>query len=355
MIGDKSPGVFDPSIVGRLGEIIAMQKKSFAAVLLLISILAPAGGLTAAERSVRVAYPAPTASFLPLWTAHDAGFFKKHNLAVEIIQVGSSTRGMAALLAGQIDVLAGGGTGGIVAQLQGYSDLAIFGTNVHTWVFAVYAVPSIKEISQLRGKKLAVTRFGGTMDFAARHFLKGQGFEPGKDVILIQIGSSADIVPAMANGLVESGVMSVPYLFAARKLGLRELADLSQSGIRYAQAALVAKRSFLKEKREVVTSFIKALVEATHYLKTRPADGMRVLGRYTRTDDADILKQAYHYHVDRLLSRVPEIRPEDIKLLLEEAALTNPKAKGANPQDFIDEGPVREVVRSGFVDQLYRK
>jgi ABC-type nitrate/sulfonate/bicarbonate transport system substrate-binding protein len=71
-----------------------------------------------AATSLRVAYPAPTASFLPLWTAQDAGFFKKHDLAVEVIQVGSSTRGMAALLAGQIDVLAGGGTGGIIAQLQ---------------------------------------------------------------------------------------------------------------------------------------------------------------------------------------------------------------------------------------------
>jgi ABC-type nitrate/sulfonate/bicarbonate transport system substrate-binding protein len=304
---------------------------------------------------LRVAYPAPTASFLPLWAAHDAGFFKKNNLAVEVIQVGSSTRGMAALVANQIDVLAGGGTGGIVAQLQGFTDLAIFGTNVHTWVFSVYSIPTITDASQLRGKKLAVTRFGGTMDFAARHFLKSQGFEPGKDVALIQIGSSADIVPAMANGLVESGVMSVPYLFAARRLGLRELADLSQSGIRYAQAALVAKKSFLREKREIVGQFIKSLVEATHYLKTRPLDGMRVLGKYTRTDDDDILKQAYHYHVDRLLSRVPEIRPEDVKLLLEEAALTNPKARGAKPQDFIDEEPVREVVRTGFVDTLYRR
>jgi ABC-type nitrate/sulfonate/bicarbonate transport system substrate-binding protein len=149
--------------------------------------------------------------------------------------------------------------------------------------------------------------------------------------------------------------MSVPYLFAARKLGLRELADLSQSGIRYAQAALVAKRSFLKDKREIVGGFVKALIEATHFLKTRPAEGMRILGKYTRTDDHDILKQAYHYHVDRLLSRAPEIRPEDLKLLLEEAVLTNAKAKGANPQDFIDESAVGEVVRSGFVDQLYRK
>lgn len=320
--------------------------------LLVFSWVRPLG---AAQASLRIAYPAPTASFLPLWAAHDAGFFKKHDLTVEVIQVGSSTRGMAALVANQIDVLAGGGTGGVVAQLQGYSDLAIFGTNVHTWVFSVYAAPPIREIAQLRGKKMAVTRFGGTMDFAARHFLKGQGMEPGKDVVLIQIGSSADIVPAMANGLVESGVMSVPYMFVARRLGLRELADLSQSGIRYAQAALVAKRSFLKDKRETVGQFIRAMVEATHYLKTRPADGMRILGRYTRTDDADILKQAYDYHVHKLLSRVPDIRAEDVKLLLEEATLTNAKARGAKPQDFIDEAPVREVVRSGFVDQLYRK
>jgi NitT/TauT family transport system substrate-binding protein len=309
----------------------------------------------AAPVSLRVAYPAPTASFLPLWAAHDAGFFKKNSLSVEVIQVGSSTRGMAALVANQIDVLAGGGTGGVVAQLQGYSDLAIFGTNVHTWVFSVYAAAPIREIAQLRGKKMAVTRFGGTMDFAARHFLKGQGMEPGKDVVLIQIGSSADIVPAMANGLVESGVMSVPYMFVARRLGLRELADLSQTGVRYAQAALVAKRSFLKDKRDIVGQFIRAVVEATHYLKTRPAEGMRILGRYTRTDDGEILKQAYDYHVHKLLSPAPEIRPDDIKILLEEAALTHAKAKDANPQDFIDEGPVKEVVRSGLVDRLYRK
>ncbi len=332
-----------------------MRVRRTVAILVAIIAFGALETASAAPASLRVAYPAATASFLPLWAAQDAGFFKKNNLAVEVIQVGSSTRGMAALIANQIDVLAGGGTGGIVAQLQGFTDLAIFGTNVHTWVFSVYSIPAIKEASQLRGKKLAVTRFGGTMDFAARHFLKGQGLEPGKDVVLIQIGSSADIVPAMANGLVESGVMSVPYLFAARRLGLRELADLSQSGIRYAQAALVAKKSFLKEKREVIGQFIRSLIEATHYLKTRPVDGMRVLGKYTRTDDDDILKQAYHYHVDRLLSRVPEIRPDDIKLLLDEAALTNPKARGANPQDFIDEGPVKEVVRSGFVDQLYRK
>ncbi len=325
------------------------------AAIILATALAPNWARAAAPAFLRVAYPAPTASFLPLWTAQDAGFFKKHDLSVEVIQVGSSTRGMAALLAGQVDILAGGGTGGIIAQLQGYNDLAIFGTNVHTWVFSVYTTPAIKEIAQLRGKKLGVTRFGGTLDFAARYFLKSQNLEAGKDVVLLQIGTSADILTALANGVVESGMMSVPYLFIARRLGLRELVDLSQSGVRYAQAALVAKRSFLKDKRDVIARFVKSQIEATHFLKTRPAEGMKVLGRYTRTDDEEILKQAYHYHVDRQLARVPDIRPDDIKLLLEEAALTNPKARGAQPQDFIDETPVREIARAGFVEQLYKQ
>jgi ABC-type nitrate/sulfonate/bicarbonate transport system substrate-binding protein len=309
----------------------------------------------AAPASLRLAYPAPTASFLPLWAAHEGGFFKKHDLSVEIIQVGSSTRGMAALLAGQIDMLAGGGTGGIVAQLQGFTDLAIFGTNVHTWVFSIYAGPGITDVADLRGKKLGVTRFGGTMDFAARYFLKQRNFEPGKDVVLIQVGGPQDILTALANGLIDAGVMSVPYVFFAQRLGLRELADLSQGGIRYAQAALVAKRSFLKNRQDVVARFLKASIEAIHFVKNRPEDGMRILGRYTRTEDVEILKLAYDYHVHKLLSAVPDIRADDVKLLLEEAAQSNAKAKGANPRDFIDEAPVREVVRSGFVDQLYKK
>src|SRR4030095_1011849 len=149
---DSSRGSMHAELAGRTRGLMGL-------LVVLISFV-PAQAQGAAVAPLRVAYPAPTASFLPLWAAHDAGFFKKNNLSVEVIQVGSSTRGMAALVANQIDVLAGGGTGGVVAQLQGYSDLAIFGTNVHTWVFSVYAAAPIREIAQLRGKKMAVTRFG---------------------------------------------------------------------------------------------------------------------------------------------------------------------------------------------------
>jgi NitT/TauT family transport system substrate-binding protein len=309
--------------------------------------------LKAAERALRVAYPAPAGGFLPLWTAQDAGIFKKHGLAVELIAVGSSTRGIAAMISGYLDILAGGGNSGITSQLQGLTDLALFGNVIQTFLFSVMTQPSITDISQLRGKRMGVTRFGGTLDFAARYYLKRHGLEAGKDISFLQIGAMPDIAVAVASGAIESGVVGVPQNLLAKKQGLRELADLSESGARYALAAFVAKRSTLSENHELMVRFMKTQVEAIHFLKTRPKEGMEILKRYTRIDDPDILKPAYDQHI-KLFPRVPEIFPEDLKLVLEEVALTNPKAKTANPASFIDGRAAKDVIASGFVEQLYR-
>ena len=80
---------------------------------------------------------------------------------------------------------------------------------------------------------------------------------------------------------------------------------------------------------------------------------MEILKRYTRIDAPDVLKPAYDLHT-KLFPRVPEIFPEDLKLVLEEVAMTVPKAKGANPASFIDGRAVKDVIASGFVEQLYR-
>src|SRR5258706_11483940 len=102
---------------------LTMRRQSKAARVAIAAIfffMASGALLQAGERPLRVAYPAPAGVFLPLWAAQDAGIFKKHGLSAELIAVGSSTRGVAALVLGDLDILAGGGTGGITAQLQGY-------------------------------------------------------------------------------------------------------------------------------------------------------------------------------------------------------------------------------------------
>jgi len=322
------------------------------AILCVGALLCPTVSL-AAERALRVAYPAPAGAFLPLWAAQDAGLFKKHGLPVELIAVGSSTRGIAAIVSGDIDILAGGGSSGVTSQLQGYTDMALFANVLQSFLFSVMVQPAITDVAQLRGKRMGVTRFGGTLDFVARQYIKRHGMEPGKDVTFVQIGAMPDIVVSILTGAIESGVIGIPQNFLAKKQGLRELADLSESGSRYALAAYVAKRSFLSNNHERMVRFMKSQVEAIHFLKTRPREGMEVLKRYTRIDAPDVLKPAYDLHI-KLFPQVPEIFPEDLKLVLEEVAMTVPKAKGANPASFIDGRAAKDVIASGFVEQLYR-
>ena len=306
----------------------------------------------AADR-VRIAYPSTAVVFLPLWAAADAGFFRKQNLTVELVSIRSSPIAMTALLTGEIDVVVGGANPGIALQLQGYRDLAIFAGLINRFLFSIYSQPNIEELSQLRGKRLGVTRFGGSNDFAGRYFLRQRGLDATRDLTLIQIGSQDDILRALLARTLDAAVLGYPSVYVAKKSGLRELADLTQSGLRYQLTAFVAKRSFLTDKQSLIARVVRAIAESIHFLRTRPKEGMAITKRYARIDDPEILAAAYDLHV-KLYPRLPEIQAEDLKLVLEEIALTNPKARDADPAIFVDDRVAREVAKSGFADQLYR-
>jgi NitT/TauT family transport system substrate-binding protein len=303
--------------------------------------------------TVRIAYPSAAVSFLPLWVAADAGFFKKQHIPAELVSIRSSPVAMTALLSGEVDIVVGGANPAIALQLQGYRDLALFGGLINKFLFSIYSQASIEEISQLKGKRLGVTRFGGSNDFAGRYYLRQRGLDPTKDLTLVQIGSQDDILRALLAKNLDAAVLGFPAVYIAKKSGLRELADLTRSGLRYQLTAFVAKRSFLTEKHAMMMRLFRSLSESVYFLKTRPKEGMSIAKRYARIDDPEILAAAYDLHV-ALYPRVPEIHAEDLKLVLEEIALTNPKARDAESASFIDDRVTRDIARSGFAEELYR-
>lgn len=317
-----------------------------------LTVLSWSASVSAAE-TTRVAYPSAAVNFVPLWVAKEAGFLKKENLPIELVSIRSSPIAMTALLSGELDMVVGGANPAIAMQLQGYKDITLFGGLINTFLFSICAQPAIGDVSQLKGKRLGVTRFGGSNDFAGRYYLRQRGLDPNKDVTLIQVGSQEDILRALLSKNLDAAVLGYPAVFIAKKNGLRELADLTRSGLRYQLNGFVAKKSFLAEKHSLVTRFFKVLAESIHFLKTRPKEGMEIMRRYARIDDPEILKTAYDLHVG-LFPRMPELHPEDLKLVIEEITLTNPKAKGADPAAFMDDRVVRELAKSGYVEQLYK-
>jgi NitT/TauT family transport system substrate-binding protein len=331
------------------------MKKRFFFVLCLFVLLVQPAISSAQRKTLRVSYPAPVTVYLPLWVAKDAGFFAKNGLEVELVHVGSSPLSLSAFFAGEIDILGGGGSAGPNAYLRGQRDLVFFAAMNNKFVFTIYGHPSIASLQGVRGKRIGVTRFGGTMDFATRHILKQAGFDPGRDVTLVQVGRAQDILAALTASSIDVGTMAFPYDIKAREAGYRELADLAQSGARYASSSFLARRSFLAQQKSRAEGFVRAIVEALHFIRTRREEGIKILSRYTRLSDMKVLEQTYDFHSRVIWPRVPEIQPEDLKLVLEEMAEANPKAREIDPADLIYGSIVKDVVASGFVDKLYAR
>lgn len=305
--------------------------------------------LKAAERPLRISYTSPTVSYLPLWVAKELGSFRKNGVEIEIISI-MSQLAINALFANEIDIVAGG-VGLIYLHWQGNREAVAFASlnSYNKLDFSVYAHSSITNPSLLRGKRFGITRLGGAIDLASRHFLKGVGLDPNKDLVLLQTGSVPDLLQALTAGSVDAATFPVPQNFIARDRGFRELADLAQGDGRFPGATFVSKRQYLVENKTRAESFVRGLIEGIHFTKTRRRESLEILSRYTRITDPKILGASYDYNVKYVWPEVPEVRPTDMKLAIEGLAESNPRAPRINVSDMIYGAIVENVVKSGGV------
>lgn len=310
--------------------------------------------LHAAERPLRVAYSAVDTVFLPIWVTKEARLFEKYNLPVELVSLRSSPLCLSAHLAGEIDICAGGTTPVIAAHLQGNRDLVLFATLNRKAGFWVYSKPAIANLSGLRGKRFGVTRFGGALDFVSRYFLRQSGLDPNRDITMVQIGSTPDIVLALAADSIDAGTLSLPSNIKAEELGFRQIADFTDVKDSYPSGGISGRRQFVTDNRPRMDSFVKALVEGFHYTRTNRDKALAVLSQYTRVTDVKTLTRSYNLHVEKIWPRVPEISPEDLRLALEHAAETNPKARDIDPADLIYSPLIKDLAKTGFVERLYK-
>ena len=78
---------------------------------------------------------------------------------------------------------------------------------------------------------------------------------------------------------------------------------------------------------------------------------MRIIGKYSKTDDAAVLEDAYSSLLPAL-PRVPLPKIDAIQTGLAQAS--EPNAKTADPASFINPSLVEELQASGFIDNLYK-
>jgi len=207
-------------------------------------------------------------------------------------------------------------------------------------------------VEDLRGKSIGATRIGTVTDFFTRYFLRQNGLVPDRDVMIRQTGGLPETLAALKAGQIHAGTFGFPAVLHARAAGFRVLVDYSKQGFRYPLSAVAVTQSMLRSQESAIRRFLEASIEGIHRFRTDPVFAMNVIGKYTQTPDRTILEETQKVYASAF-ERVPYPDPEDLKLAISQVAEGNPRARGAEPRDFIEPRLIREIEASGFVKKLY--
>jgi ABC-type nitrate/sulfonate/bicarbonate transport system substrate-binding protein len=328
-------------------------------LVVILTVLLPAGvnaSESAPERpleKVTIAYSSLSGNMAPLWITHERGFFRKYGLDVQLVFIESGTTTVQSLISKDVYFAQMAGAAVIQSRLRG-ADVVMIAGVINTLNFKLYVDKSIKQPDQLKGKIVAVTRFGSSTDFALRYALERYGLAPEKEVTIVQAGNMPAILASLETGKIQGAMLSAPFTLRAKNMGLPLMADLQMLGLEYQHTGLATTQAFIKARPELVRSVMKAYVEGIHYYKTHRAESLAILAKYLRTSDTDVLTEVYEDVGLRLTAEKPYPTLRGIGIMLRELAATNPKITAARPEEFVDLTFIKELDGSGFIDRLYK-
>jgi ABC-type nitrate/sulfonate/bicarbonate transport system substrate-binding protein len=241
----------------------------------------------AADR-VKLALPAKSMGYLPLFIALHRAFFKDEAIDIEIPML-LPQLAHNALMSGEVDYH-GAADSALRLAAQGAPLKAIFFGAMRPNYFLM-AKSQVKSVAELRGKLIGMVRFGDTVELATRIALSREGLDPQKDAIPIMIGLPTTRVAALAAGSIDATIAVPPDNVLLRQKGFRELLFLGDS-VEFPSNGFATTDRQLTDKRDLTKRMLRALYRGLAFARERPDDSIQIIEREWKVDNA-VARESY--------------------------------------------------------------
>src|SRR6266446_2096257 len=299
--------------------------------------------------SIIVGVAGPAINMVYSFVARDTGFFSKYGLDARIVVFDAGSILAQAALSGEVKISVSSGPATIASRSQG-ADTIIVAACVNILPYSIVAAKGITEWNQLKGKRIAISRFGSGTDTAVRLVLKKYGLDPAKDVIIVQLGTQPNRFQALAAGAIDATIVSPPLDIAAKKQGYPIVVNITDLGIPYPQQVIETTDRFTRESPHTVKSFLKGFIEGVRYALTHKEETKKIITKYLKTTDPEILEATYQSFVQ---VTDPSCYPnmEGMRSAMDEVAARVPAIKNKKPEDFVNTYVLRDLEKEGFFKQ----
>lgn len=261
------------------------------------------------QERVRVGVPLfPTVSY-PVFIAQEKGFFEKNGLKAEIIRINSEPTTYQALISGDIDATSGAPTGLVQSNLQGVPVVSL-GSWDNFVSYTMMTREKIDDLSKLRGKKVGINRLGGKSSLVLRVMLEDAGLNTSKDVTLLQLGGSQERLAALMRGGIDAAPVDFAFEPKMKQMGFHLVPGKKTP---FMNGPITVTVASLKANRSKWLRFVRAYLEATHYMTVNREGSIDVLKKIISGGEKETLDHAY----DEMRSRAT------VDLVAPDAAIEN--------------------------------
>jgi NitT/TauT family transport system substrate-binding protein len=313
----------------------------------IVSTLLTASNVSA-QQLVRVGYSGTGVAKNLHKTIERAGLWKKRGLDVRLIYFTSGATMAQAMVGGDLDIADSDVPAMLNAVSAGALDGKLISVYINRFPFAFVVRNDVKSAEDLKGKQLAISRFGSSSDVTTRMLLRQFNLDPDKDVRIIQ-ATGTTRVPAMVSGQIHGtllGTYDVPVITESGCC--RVLIDMLEMPIDYARFGQVVPTQLLRTKRDLLAKFAEGLIEGIYVFKTNKELALSVL----RAEGIKSPEYSYPRVAAAMRERpIPEAK--GVQAVMD--SVKTSKSKVTLAKDVMDGSLIEEIDRTGYIAKLYGK
>lgn len=287
-----------------------------------------------------ISYSEKVGDNIPLWIASDAGYFKKEGLDPTVIFI-PSRQGIPALLSGQVQMAAIGGSDGVSAAAQG-AELKYVATFSPVYTFQFWARPQYAHASALKGQRVGVTSTTGSVYAATVVALKQLGMSVA-DVAITPLGTVPNVDSALLAGSIVAAASHPPATYEFKQHGFVDIVDLAGKRIPAVNTGLIALTPFIKSHGDVVQHVVNAIVQGIRREKTDKAFTESEIRKHMGVTDQAVLDFTYDFYAKEVAPDVPLPTMEQLDAAKQALSAGNPKVKALDLSKLVDQSFVKKA------------
>ncbi len=315
----------------------------------------PAGGeseagLPAPEKTtLQLGISALTYHSFPLHYASSTGILEKYGIT-ELSETYTEgvTTAIAALQGGRLDIVAGTGSS-VLSSLATDTPFLTVGSTLAVMTDGIFSSSDIATMDDLRGKKIAISTFGGESHAAVVLSLRAAGMTQ-DDVEITQIGGQGDRIAALIAGSVSAAPIDVARRAEMEAEGLKLLINLAEERLELPRGGINVTREFAELYPNTVLALVAATIEAIQAMRDDPAAAAAEYASWSEVDldeAQDELDLYLEFAQDDL-----RINPDAWDAMQDVLSVTNPAVLDVTVSDAYTTRFVDQLEELGFLENL---